>query len=62
MVLLLVIMTQVAIGLVQLHKRAAQAAALTVFTVAAVIALGLMALQGPSPERRASARRHCRTC
>ena len=45
MVLLLGIMTQIAIELVLLHKRAAQTAALTVFTVAAVVALGLIALQ-----------------
>lgn len=44
-VLLLGIMTQVAIGLVHLHKRNALMAALTVFSVAAVIALGLIGLQ-----------------
>lgn len=44
-VLLLGVMTQVAIGLVHLHKRNALMAALTVFSVAAVIALGLIGLQ-----------------
>ncbi|MCW5694414.1 MAG: DUF4239 domain-containing protein [Pseudolabrys sp.] len=44
-VLILGIMTQVAIGAVHLQKRAAQTAALVVFSVAAVIALGLIALQ-----------------
>lgn len=44
-VLILGIMTQVAIGVVHLQKRNAQIAALTVFSVAAVVALGLIALQ-----------------
>lgn len=45
MVLMLGVMTQVAIGLVHLHKRNAHVAALTVFSVAAVIALALIGLQ-----------------
>jgi hypothetical protein len=44
-VLILGIMTQVAIGAVHLQKRNAQVAALVVFSVAAVVALGLVALQ-----------------
>lgn len=44
-VLILGVMTQVAIGVVHLTKRNAQVAALAVFSVAAVIALGLIALQ-----------------
>lgn len=44
-VLILGIMTQVAIGAVHLQKRNPQIAALAVFSVAAVIALGLIALQ-----------------
>ena len=44
-VLLLGVMTQVAIGLVHLQKRNAHIAALTVFSIAAVIALGLIGLQ-----------------
>jgi hypothetical protein len=44
-VLLLGIMTQVGIGLVHLQRRNAQIAALAVFSVAIVIALGLIALQ-----------------
>jgi uncharacterized protein DUF4239 len=45
LVLMLGMMTQVAIGVVHLQKRAAQAAALTIFSLAAVIALGMIALQ-----------------
>jgi hypothetical protein len=45
LVLMLGVMTQVAIGVVHLQKRAAQAAALTLFSLAAVIALGMIALQ-----------------
>ena len=45
MVLMLGIMTQVAIGLVHLHKRSALIAALSVFSIAAVLTLGLIALQ-----------------
>ena len=45
LVLILGIMTQVSIALVHLQKRNAQVAALAVFSVAAVIALGLIALQ-----------------
>ena len=44
-VLLLGILTQLAIALVHLERPRAQAAALVVFSVAAVIALGLIALQ-----------------
>ncbi len=44
-VLLLGVMTQVAIGLVHLQKRNAHLAALTVFSIAVVIALGLIGLQ-----------------
>ncbi len=44
-VLILGIMTQVAIAVVHLQKRNAQIAALAVFSVAAVVALGLIALQ-----------------
>jgi hypothetical protein len=44
-VLILGIMTQVAIGLVHLTKRNALIAAITVFSVSAVVALGLIALQ-----------------
>jgi hypothetical protein len=39
------VMTQIAIGIVHLQKRAAQGAALTIFSVAAVMALGMIALQ-----------------
>lgn len=45
MVLMLGVMTQVAIGIVHLQKRNAHVAALAVFSVAAVIALGLIAMQ-----------------
>jgi len=45
MVLMLGIMTQIAIGLVHLVKRNAHIAALSVFSVAAVLTLGLIALQ-----------------
>jgi hypothetical protein len=45
LVLVLGVMTQVSIALVHLQRRGAQAAALTVFSIAAVIALGLTALQ-----------------
>ena len=45
LVLVLGLMTQVAIGIVHLQKRAAQAAALMIFSLAAVIALGMIALQ-----------------
>lgn len=45
MVLILGAMTQIAIGVVHLQRRNAQIAALTVFSVAMVIALGLIALQ-----------------
>lgn len=44
-ILLLGMMTQISIALVHLHKRNAHVAALTVFSVSAVIALGLIALQ-----------------
>jgi len=44
-VLLLGVMTQAAIGLVHLTKRNPHVAALTVFSVAVVIALGLIAMQ-----------------
>ncbi len=44
-VLILGVMTQLAIGLVHLQKRNAQIGALVVFSVAAVITLGLIALQ-----------------
>lgn len=44
-VLVLGVMTQIAIGAVHLNNRNPQVAALTVFSVAAVIALGLIALQ-----------------
>jgi hypothetical protein len=45
MVLILGVMTQLAIGLVHLHRIHAHVAALTVFSLAAVLALGLIALQ-----------------
>ena len=45
MVLMLGIMTQIAIGLVHLQKRNAHIAALAVFSVAAVLTLGLIAMQ-----------------
>ena len=45
MVLILGVMTQVAIGLVHLQKRDAQIAALVVFSIAAVVTLGLIAMQ-----------------
>jgi hypothetical protein len=45
MVLLLGVMTQISIGIVHLQKPRAQTAALVVFTLAAVLALGLIALQ-----------------
>jgi hypothetical protein len=45
MVLLLGVMTQIGIGMVHLQKRNAQIAALAVFSVAVVIALGLIGLQ-----------------
>ena len=45
MVLMLGIMTQIAIGLVHLQRRNAHVAALTVFSIAAVLTLGLIALQ-----------------
>jgi hypothetical protein len=44
-VLILGVMTQIAIGVVQLQRRNAQIAALAVFSVAVVIALGLIGLQ-----------------
>lgn len=44
-VLILGVMTQIAIGAVHLQKRASHIAALTIFSVSAVIALGLIALQ-----------------
>jgi hypothetical protein len=44
-VLVLGVMTQIAIGLVHLQRRNAQMAALAVFSVAVVIALGLIGLQ-----------------
>lgn len=44
-VLLLGVMTQIAVGVVHLSKRNPQIAALVVFSVAAVIALGLIGLQ-----------------
>ena len=44
-VLVLGLMTQVALGLVHLEKPRALLAALTVFSTAAVVALGLIALQ-----------------
>jgi len=44
-VLILGIMTQIAIGVVHLQKRNAQIAALAIFSVSVVIALGLIALQ-----------------
>jgi hypothetical protein len=44
-VLLLCLMTQIAIAMVHLEKPRAHAAALAVFTVAAVIALGMIAIQ-----------------
>jgi hypothetical protein len=44
-VLLLGVMTQISLGLVHLHKRNAQIAALAVFSASAVIALGLIGLQ-----------------
>jgi Protein of unknown function (DUF4239) len=45
LVLILGIMTQIAIAVVHLQKRAAQGAALTIFSFAAVLALGMIALQ-----------------
>jgi heme A synthase len=45
LVLILGVMTQLSIALVHLQKRNPQIAALTVFSIAAVIALGLLALQ-----------------
>ncbi len=45
LVLLLGIMAQISIALVHLQKRGAQAAALAVFSLSAVIALGMIALQ-----------------
>ena len=45
MVLILGVMTQIAIGLVHLQKRDAQIAALVVFSIAAVVTLGLIAMQ-----------------
>ncbi len=45
MVLMLGVMTQISLALVHLTKRNAQMAALTVFSVAAVLSLGLIALQ-----------------
>lgn len=45
MVIMLGIMTQIAIGLVHLQKRNAHIAALSVFSVAAVLTLGLIAMQ-----------------
>jgi hypothetical protein len=45
MVLMLGIMTQIAIGVVHLQKRNAHIAALSVFSIAAVLTLGLIALQ-----------------
>lgn len=44
-VLLLGAMTQITIGLVHLQRRPAHIAALTVFTVAVIVSLGLIALQ-----------------
>ena len=44
-VLILGVMTQIAIGAVHLQKRNAQIAALTIFSIATVVALGLIALQ-----------------
>jgi ABC-type multidrug transport system fused ATPase/permease subunit len=44
-VLILGVMTQIAIGLVHLHKRNAHITALTAFSVAVVFTLGLIALQ-----------------
>ena len=44
-VLVLAIMTQITIGLVHLDRPRAQIAALTVFTCALVVALGMMAMQ-----------------
>jgi hypothetical protein len=44
-VLILGVMTQIAIGIVHLTKRNAQIGALTVFSIAAVVTLGLIALQ-----------------
>jgi hypothetical protein len=44
-VLVLGVMTQIAIGLVHLQRRNAQIAALAVFSIAVVIALGLLGLQ-----------------
>lgn len=45
MVLLLGVMTQISVAIVHFQSRNAQIAALTVFSVAAVIALGLIAMQ-----------------
>jgi len=44
-VLILGVMTQIAIGVMHLERRGAQAAALVVFSLAAVVTLGLIALQ-----------------
>lgn len=44
-VLILGVMTQIAIGVMHLERRGAQIAALTVFSLAAVVTLGLIALQ-----------------
>lgn len=44
-VLILGMMTQIAVGIVHLQKRGAHIAALTVFSMAAVVTLGLIALQ-----------------
>lgn len=43
--LILGVMTQIAIGVMHLERRGAQAAALVVFSLAAVVTLGLIALQ-----------------
>jgi hypothetical protein len=45
LVLMLGVMTQIAIGLVHLQKRGAQVTALSVFSIAVVIAVGMIALQ-----------------
>jgi hypothetical protein len=45
LVLVLGVMTQIAIGLVHLQKRGAQVTALSVFSIAVVIAVGMIALQ-----------------
>jgi hypothetical protein len=44
-VLLLCLMTQISIGMVHLERARAQIASLTIFTIAAVIALGMIAIQ-----------------